>query len=112
MAERDFWEKGIMFAKKAVAGKNFEHIDKAFDNLIQGVNRHAKSKEDIEAATDLLNKQRDMAKHVFTIANSNLMKEALKNNNIEAGSEDAYKLISLINLIGMQQQEASAKQSK
>lgn len=110
-SERDFWEKGIMFAQKALGGANFEYINESFDNLISSVNQKGKTKEDIDAAVELINKQRDMAKRIFNIADSNLVKKALKNNNIDEDSEDAAKLISLINLIGIQHQEASEKSS-
>ena len=107
--ERDFWEKGIMFAKKATGGVDIGDINRSFDHLIAAVNRQGKSKEDVEAMQQLLEDQRSTALEIFRTANSKLAKDAAKANNIEYNTERYHQFVSLLSLVNQQGAEALKK---
>ena len=90
-----------MFAKNAAGGVDFNIVDQSLNNLmsyIRGVK--GKSQDDIDAAEKLLDMQRKTAMQIYNVVQSTAFRQALKDNEIEYGSEQAHKLASLINLFG------------
>ncbi len=102
MSERDFWEKGIMYSKRALSGGSIEDLDIAFDNLVSSVNNNTRSQEDIKAATDLIEQQRKTAHEIFKTANSKFTKDAAKANGIDVDSQRYHAFVSLMSLINQQ----------
>jgi hypothetical protein len=90
MAERDFYEKGTMFAREAAGGADFARINTAFDNLIASVNQRGKSQEDIDGAVEAIEEQRKMALRIFGMANTDYIKKGLRDNGIEENTDEAF----------------------
>jgi len=101
-SERDFWEKGILFAKKATSGGNLASVERAVEHIKAGINNRSRSQEDIDAANVLLDQQLEMAKEIFKTANSKLAKDAAKANGIEYNTERYHQFVSLLSLVNQQ----------